>query len=217
MKKVFEYFRLFMIEAATNKIAFFWTLVLPLTFMIVNSMDWFGSPPENYISILAAYWAYLVLITSMNGVGMGLLVYRDNGFLKMFSFLSGSHQPVVLGKIMAQYVFMVVNMLVFTIVVSLLFRLDLLMVLGVGMLTAFFLSIPLFFLALVVPILPVKETAIAPLFSLVIFGFIFFAQMDIRNAMLENLHSILNPAVFLRDSTIGFYQLLSSAEISVSV
>lgn len=55
-------------------------------------------------------------------VSISLLAHRENNFLKMFKFISGSVVPVVWGQILAQIFFLLVNITVFTGITSLLFK-----------------------------------------------------------------------------------------------
>jgi len=207
MRRVYEYFLLFSKENLVNKLAMFWTLFLPIIFIIINNLSWFEEVPESSFQTITIFWSFIILISALNGVGISLLINRENGFLKVFSFVSGSTKPIIFGKVFAQFVYLILNLVVFTSVISLLFGLNLISLLGICLVVSVIVSIPVFLMTLWVPTLPIKQESIAPVLTLVNLMFIYLSTITFDSRLLTTLHALVNPALLIRIFSEGIYNL----------
>ncbi|MBN8194216.1 hypothetical protein JI667_18965 [Bacillus sp. NTK074B] len=217
IKRSFEFFLLYNKEVFYNKIAYLWTLLIPLGLMIINNRSWIASPPsiEEYQTTLFFYWSFMILITATSGVGIALLIVRDNGFLKMFKFISGSKMAVILGKMESQWFFIFVNLLFFNLVTSLLFHQPVFHTLSIAFLVALIVPLPVFFLFLWIASLPLKSETIAPVFTLLIFPMIYAAGyiQEISNPIIS-FFAWLNPASLIVNTSSVIAGLVSNLQIN---
>jgi ABC-2 type transport system permease protein len=192
-----QFIRLFLKNAFSNKISFIWVLLFPIGLMTYSSRYWFKEAPdlETFITILSIYIGYMIVISSTNGFGLGLLVMRENGFLKMFKFISGQKAPVVMAHYISQALFLLFNLLAFSTVISILFfPAALLKLLVVNLLVGLVIILPVGMLFSWIPILKAKVESISPLTSIIPIGLTFLTSFSLRpeSELVENL-LLFNP------------------------
>lgn len=209
MRRVYEYYILFTKEIFINKVAIFWSFIFPLIFMLINNVSWFTEVPEYFFNTLSLFWSFIILITAINGVGISLFISRENGFLKVFSFVSGSSLPIIIGKVFSQFTFLLVNITFFTVIVSILFKLNIIQLVLISSIVCFILGIPVFMVMLWIPILPFRQESIVPAFTLFNFLLIFLATLEFKNPILSFIFTILNPAAISNNLFKYFYDLFN--------
>ncbi|KOR94825.1 membrane protein [Geobacillus stearothermophilus ATCC 12980] len=195
LRKSWEFFILFNKEVFYNKIALLWTLVIPLFFMVFNHLSWLTNPPnfQSFKNNIFLYWSFMILITAISGVGISILMLRDNGFLKMFKFIARNKLPIILGKIGSQWFFVTINLVIFTAASALLFHQPVFSVLSIAIIVAIIVPLPIFFLFLWISSLPYRQETISPIFTILMFPLIYFANVEVNHKSLL----VLNPASFI--------------------
>jgi ABC-2 type transport system permease protein len=195
LRKSWEFFILFNKEVFYNKIALLWTLVIPLFFMVFNHLSWLTNPPnfQSFKNNIFLYWSFMILITAISGVGISILMLRDNGFLKMFKFIARNKLPIILGKIGSQWFFVTINLVIFTAASALLFHQPVFSVLSIAIIIAIIVPLPIFFLFLWIGSLPYRQETISPIFTILMFPLIYFANVEVNDKSLL----VLNPASFI--------------------
>ncbi|KYD26639.1 hypothetical protein [Parageobacillus toebii] len=198
LRKSWEFFILFNKEVFYNKIALLWTLVIPLFFMVFNHLSWLTNPPnfQSFKNNIFLYWSFMILITAISGVGISILMLRDNGFLKMFKFIARNKLPIILGKIGSQWFFVTINLVIFTAASALLFHQPVFSVLSIAIIIAIIVPLPIFFLFLWISSLPYRQETISPIFTILMFPLIYFANVEVNDKSLLVLN-LLNPASFI--------------------
>ncbi|MQS76354.1 hypothetical protein [Companilactobacillus halodurans] len=106
-------FKLQMKIALEDKIAFFYTLVIPAAMLFINKSQNFQDNASIYI-----YWSYIVVSTILNGFLLNLVRLRENGFLKTFSYIVGSKYPIIITSLFVQLLIIQVEILLFNFVVT---------------------------------------------------------------------------------------------------
>ncbi|WP_433745921.1 hypothetical protein [Falsibacillus pallidus] len=210
-KAILEFYILFIKNALSYKISFFWTIIMPTVFLIWRNPNWFKNSPSEteFYSTIVYFCAYIILIVAGNGFGVGLLSLRENNFLKMFKFISGSKSPVIIGHFLAQGTFLFLNIIIFTGTMGALFASSLLLktltaVLIVGLLTI----LPIFLFFMWVPSLKLKVESVSPIFSLLPILLVYLAGLRSENEIIELL-SYLNPIKLVIGIAFKTSQLLS--------
>lgn len=190
-----SFFNVFFIGTIKDRLAIFWTLVIPIVVGAYNQQHWFEQFPTDveFLVTLSGYWAFMILSTAVYGVGMGLLSIRDNGFLKMFRFIAGSIKPVVVSMVLSQAVFLCINLFIFTLLATLVFKVHLIATVPlVSVLVGFVALWPAIALTLWLPVLPVRSSAISPIHGFVILGCMVLASMELHSWL--QYVSWINPA-----------------------
>ncbi|XWN51880.1 hypothetical protein L0P96_11935 [Anoxybacillus flavithermus] len=195
LRKSWEFFILFNKEVFYNKIALLWTLVIPLFFMVFNHLSWLTNPPnfQSFKNNIFLYWSFMILTTAIYGVGISILMLRDNGFLKMFKFIARNKLPIILGKIGSQWFFVTINLVIFTAASALLFHQPVFSVLSIAIIVAIIVPLPIFFLFLWISSLPYRQETISPIFTILMFPLTYFANVEVNHKSLL----VLNPASFI--------------------
>ncbi|MED0657794.1 hypothetical protein [Anoxybacillus ayderensis] len=198
LRRTWEFFVLFNKEVFYNKIAFFWTLIIPIIFIVFNNLDWLLKYPDysTFRHNISFYWCYMILITAINGVGVSILILRDNGFLKMFKFIARTKTPIIVGRICSQWLFTVVNIVIFTVVSSLLFRQPIFSLLSAIIVIAFIAPLPVFLSFLWIGSLPYRQESVSPIFTILVFILIYLTKFSLKEGDMFVLEW-LNPAVFI--------------------
>ncbi len=81
--------------------------------------------------------------TSLNGLGLNLLQARESGFLKMYQYIAGGLRPIVWGEGLAQLFVTLSEILIFTVITSLVFRQPVFLTVTTGVLLVILAWIPL--------------------------------------------------------------------------
>ncbi len=194
MNQTIEYFKYFNKENLANKMTGFYTLIIPIAFMLFANYSWINEIPDYYMSIVSAFWTFIILLSIFSGYGIALLINRENGFLKVFSFISGSKMPIIMGKMFSQILYLLVVLFIFTITIGFLFQLNVFLLTINVILLAAVISVPLSFLALVIPTLSVRQETIAPAFMLVNVLLVYTVTFDFQSSVINTIFTIINPA-----------------------
>src|SRR5699024_3688478 len=182
MIMIFEYVRLFIKVAFSNKIGVVMTLILPILLILLRNNQWTSNQPpiNNILLTIILWWGYIYSISILNGVGVNQLVLREQGFLKLFKFISGSTIPIFIGNLISQFLFTFVTISVFNIVVSLMFGISFFELFFASTVTLVVLILPLGFYASWIAYLPVKQETVTSLTALSVFPLLFFTTNAIN-------------------------------------
>ncbi|ASI35109.1 MULTISPECIES: hypothetical protein [unclassified Exiguobacterium] len=197
MRKSYEFFLLYNKEMFFNKFAYLYTLAVPLVIILLNHFDWFKDSPTWTVfqSAMIQFFAIMIVLTAINGIGISLLNQRESGFLKMYTFLSGQKFPVIFGRLMSQWFFLSLNMFAASLMMAVLFHQPLLKTVLMTGLLALIIPLPVFACSLLIAALPLKPETMTPLGTILIFAvFIFIDVFELTDNRLLAYFSFLNPA-----------------------
>ncbi|WP_167261844.1 hypothetical protein [Alkalibacillus almallahensis] len=196
MTKTYEFFSLFLKGNVYNKMNLFWVVFIPLILFLINYSNWFVNRPqeqEAYL-VLAFFWSLMILISAVINTAVSLFMMREEGFLKMFSFIAGSKRSIIFGKGLANLLFLIVSMIVFNLVVALLFQMNPFMLImnSLLLIAVTFIPVVLFFSWIMT--LPFKEDSIAPAFSLltIVLMYLTSDMVGVQSPLF-----LINPAEFI--------------------
>ncbi|MBB5146247.1 ABC-2 type transport system permease protein [Cerasibacillus quisquiliarum] len=194
-----QYVYIFNKQNVYNKIGFFWFLALPILFFFIrfnafknNNMD------IEMLNFIHIYWGFMLLTTVLSGVLLAIIQYRDSGFLKSFTFLSGNKHVIIFGKLLSQLLYIVVLTTVFNLIISVVYKIDFSQLFLKGLLTMLIAFIPICFSMLWMVIIPVNANNIAPIGTILLILFLYLANFGIEthSYFLYFMYS-LNPVVYL--------------------
>lgn len=110
----FAMFKLQLKIAYKEKLAYFYTLIIPIVMVFINKGNYFQDNEALYV-----YWSYIVVITILNGFLMKIIKLRENGFLKTLIYLTGSKFSVLAGTFVVQLLNIQLQIVIFNLVVAL--------------------------------------------------------------------------------------------------
>ncbi|MEI5908912.1 ABC transporter [Bacillus spongiae] len=211
MVKTYEFFVFFnRVVWKESKLAIIWPMMLPLiTFFLIN-YRWFYDKPEfdTMLSYFAGFWAFIIVTVFLNGVGLRLSIFRETGFLKSFTYMTGSKNPIVFGLLMNQMALGFVSLIIFTVINGAIFNLPVLTLLFLVTCIYVLVALPIFLLMMWLPSVAVRATTIYSISNMLIFPATFIAvYRDVIQFPLLNFLFSLNPVEYVYRMSI----LLSNA------
>lgn len=121
MKQILNYFKTFNKVILSEKIPFLYTLLLPAGLFIFNNYKNLGQniPVSHLLLQTVNYVGYVIVIAALNGIGMQLVNFRDSGFLKTYTMISGGEKKYpVLGLFLSEMLFGYLCTIIFALVVA---------------------------------------------------------------------------------------------------
>ncbi|MGM7700513.1 ABC transporter [Pseudalkalibacillus sp. Hm43] len=201
MVKTYEFFVFFnRVVWKESKLAIVWPMMLPLiTFFLIN-YRWFYDKPDfdTMISYFAGFWAFIIVTIFLNGVGLRLSIFRETGFLKSFTYMAGSKNPIVFGLLMNQMGLGFISLIIFTFVNGLIFQLPVFTLLYLAISIYILVALPIFLLMMWLPSISVRSMTIYSISNMLIFPATFIAvYRDVINFPLLNFVFSLNPVEYV--------------------
>lgn len=220
MRKSYEFFLLYNKEMFFNKFAYLYTLALPLVIVLLRHFDWFKDSPTWTVfqSAMIQFFAIMIVLTAINGIGISLLNQRESGFLKMYTFLSGQKFPVIFGRLMSQWFFLTLNMFAASLMMAMVFHQPLLKTVLMTGLLALIVPLPVFACSLLIAALPLKPETMTPLGTILIFAvFVFIDVFELTDNRLLAFFSFLNPANLILNEARFLTGSASDGTIGLSI
>lgn len=137
------------------------------------------------------YVGYIIVSVAINGVGMQLISFRESGFLKTYTMISGGNKKYgVIGLVLSEMLFGYLSVFIFGFVIRLFYLKNLLLILTFYTISYLFAGIPVFLLAILLGTLPVKINTISTVANIGLFG------MGWLSILRNDTHSILGEIVY---------------------
>src|SRR5699024_10339016 len=79
----------------SEKVVFVWSLILPVVIFIVYTFR-FSSDSFNIsemVDLFSYFWAFIIISSAFNGVGIHLSKLRNFGLLKTYTLIAGGKAP----------------------------------------------------------------------------------------------------------------------------
>lgn len=95
MKLIFNYFKTFNKVILSEKIPFIYSVVVPVCIFMFNNFENLVSSTWSVSQLLnqnVNYVGYIIVSVAINGVGMQLISFRESGFLKTYTMISGGNK-----------------------------------------------------------------------------------------------------------------------------
>ncbi|GAB3806242.1 hypothetical protein GCM10028868_35290 [Virgibacillus kimchii] len=164
------------------------------------------------IEFLSYFWAFIIISSTSNGIGIHLSKLRNYGLLKTYTLIAGGKRPIVYGVIITQLVFSAISLGTFTVFVSILYQLNALVLTSAGILLLLITFIPLTLFSFILTYPPMKDTSLSTIFNFLLY-ILFFLSFSNGNIIIDIINYI-NPFVFVM--SIGEI-MLSANQFSVTI
>ncbi|WP_096185970.1 hypothetical protein [Evansella halocellulosilytica] len=210
VRQMHEFFILFLKVAVTSKMNIVFILGFPLVYMLFISASWLHNNPsqEEFMSVLMIFLSIQVFIMSMQTIA-NLILHRESGFFKMFKFIAGAKWPIILGQMLANLLFLVINASILTFVTSLLFGQFHVSILFIPVLFVMITLIPATFALMWLLMLKIKQESISAIISISIFFVIFLTFNNFVPDQYAIPFTIVNPAFYSYQSGLFLLELFS--------
>ncbi|MCG7379220.1 hypothetical protein MH215_19665 [Paenibacillus sp. ACRSA] len=208
MRITYEYLRLFVKMMLSNKIAFVWYLIFPLVAFLIFNYSWFDSRPTTidfYIQT-SFFISYITFVMSID-VATHLITLRENGFYKMFKFISGSKYPFIWGKALNQVLFIIATIFLVSFVTGVMFLdpAQLVTFLITAIVSCILGSIILILLTLVLMLIPIRQESLNAVISMSLLVLFFVSAKGFAySTEYSFLFVLLNPLEYVRNITFIF-------------
>ncbi|WP_150272754.1 hypothetical protein [Paenibacillus tepidiphilus] len=206
MKIISEYFRLFTVMMLNNKIGFVWYLIFPLVAFFVYNYSWIATKPqiETFYLNSSLFISYISFTMSID-VTTNLIAMRENGFLKMFKFVSGSKYAIVIGKYLNQLFFLLLAVLIFTVTTGTVFldnTHDFLNYIGISLLACLLGALTVSLFLLILMLLPIKQESLTTILNMLLFVLFIASANDLSSLTHYGaILVLLNPLDYIRNLT----------------
>lgn len=193
MKIIQNYVKTFNKVIFLEKIPFVYTLLFPtIIFWWTNYSKIISRHDLDYAVMLSAnYIAYIVVATAMNGILLQLINFREIGFLKTYTMISGGDRRyAVWGLIISELIFGYICTLIFSIPIILLNLASLIKVWAGYTLVYILSAIPVFIFSVVGSLLPMRTNT-----SNVVMNFLLFAMLWLSASRVDS-HALFSEIVW---------------------
>lgn len=194
MKLIFSYFKTFNKVILSEKIPFIYSVVVPVCIFVFNNFENLISAIWSVSQLLnqtVNYVGYIIVSVAINGVGMQLINFRESGFLKTYTMISGGDKRYgIIGLVLSELLFGYLSVFSFGFVIGLFYLKNLPLILTFYTISYLFAGLPIFLLAILLGTLPVKVNTISTLANIGLFG------MGWLSILRNDTHSILGEVIY---------------------
>ncbi|WP_342478701.1 hypothetical protein NYE24_11420 [Paenibacillus sp. FSL H7-0350] len=179
LKKAYEFFLFY------NKIIFreglgnyAWSLIMPLLIFVSIKINWFFEKPSfnEAIVFFSAIWSYNIVNTYLFGFAGRISIFRENGFLRSFTYVAGDKKPIILSLFFTQILHGLITIIISTSVSAVLFNIDIFKLLFISVLSFFIVSVPISMLMLVLVSLPITTATLNSVGSIIMLPALFITM-----------------------------------------
>lgn len=198
----------------SEKVVFIWSVIAPIIIFIVFTfrIELSDQSTSEIIQFLSYFWAFIIISTAFNGIGLHLSRMRNHGLLKTYTLIAGGKKPIVFAVIITQFVVSVVSLIIFTVFISIIFQLNTIMLTLTGLLLLLITFIPFALTSFVLTYLPVRDTSMSTFLNFGLFILLFLSLSE--GIHIINILNYINPFVFVMNMS---EILLASAKLSNTV
>ncbi|MED4129434.1 hypothetical protein [Shouchella miscanthi] len=216
IKKGWEFNLLFIKVSLSNKFNLLFILLLPLCILFLNDYNELLSveSQSEKVSAMLGWIAFIITITAISGVGINLSILREQGFLKMFYYISGSISSIVLGLLISQALVTSSIIVLFSLIVSFAFSINTFYLISFSLILLIVGFIPTCLLSLIITVFPLKQGTLNPILFIIMFPLIYITSFN--TAEISFVH-LLNPIQLLSSIGIEFLYIESINKANVLV
>lgn len=198
----------------SEKVVFIWSVIAPIVMFVVFTfrIELSDKDPSEIIQFLSYFWAFIIISTTFNGIGLHLSRMRNHGLLKTYTLIAGGKKPIIFAVIITQFVVSVVSLIIFTVFVSVIFQLNTIMLTLTGLLLLLITFIPLALISFFLTYLPIRDTSMSTFLNFGLFILLFFSLSE--GTLIIDILNYFNPFVFVMNMT---NILLSTVKLSNTV
>lgn len=220
MKVTREYVRLYAKMSLNNKIGFVWYLVFPLIIFFSANYQYVYGATDIYAfyhqcSLFLAYITFAMAVE----VTTSLIGMRENGFFKMFKFISGSTYPIFIGKMINQLLFLIASIFIFSLITGL-FSLRVLgnvvFFLFSSILVSVAAAVPVMLIFLTIMLVPIRQEVLITTLNILLFVFIVLAANQVVFSVPWGyILMYLSPLEFIRALYLYFVESIMNKPYSI--
>ena len=211
MRRIFGFFILNLKMLLFEKVAFVWSVIFPLFIALVLQKNILDSANNSHELIKYAYWfwAFIIISTFINGIGLQTARLRENGLLKTYTLIAGSKYPIIFGMVLTQIVFSILSLTIFTTILTIIYSIFSLKLFLV-MVTVVIISIPFAFASLFLALLPVQISSISTILNILLYPlFIIAINFDIQKMIVLEM---FNPFKYIYEIALVISSFLGLLE-----
>lgn len=212
-----EYIRLYAKITLNQKVSFLWYLLLPLILFFVYHYNWIMTWPEtSFFQYQASmFLAYITFVMSIE-VTTSLIRMREDGFLKMFAFVSGTKYPMIIGKVFTQLSFLILSILIFSLVTSLCSLhnpTDIILFMISSVVAGLIGAIPIMFFFLILMIFPMKQESLVTVLNMLLLVFLIVTANNLSQSLSWGILLLyINPLELVRALNLLIAEFISGKE-----
>lgn len=226
MNLILSYFKTFNKMIFSEKIPFIYSIVFPTCLFLLNNYSqlmYRSWTTSELLTETANYVGYIIVSVAINGVGVQLVNFRESGFLKTYTMISGGNKKYgIIGLLLSELLFGYISVLIFGLIIGILFSKNIIQILVLYTISYLLCSIPAFLLAIVLGTLAIRVNTLVTILNISFFIMIWISIMrnDSGNLISEIIFG-LNPVDYVSQvlivlnqtmnniDTINLYQLFS--------
>lgn len=168
-----------------NKIVFreglgnyIWSLIIPFLIFFSIKINWLFVKPtiQDAIPFYAAIWSYNIVSTYLYGLAGRIVIFRDNGFLRSFTYIAGSKDSIIFSLLLMQVFHGTIFTIIFTLLTATLFQLPVLYLVSLSILCFLISSIPISLFILLFAALPITPYTLNSIGSIVMLPALFITM-----------------------------------------
>src|SRR5699024_3155335 len=130
------------------------------------------------VYFVSCFWAFIIISSAFNGVGIHLSKLRNFGLLKTYTLIAGGKAPIISGVILTQLVLSAINIVIFTIFAGVIYQESILGLTLVGLLILLFTFIPIALISFIFTYLPAKDTTLSTILQYSLYFIFFFSYLE---------------------------------------
>ncbi|MBT2285399.1 hypothetical protein J7E78_17800 [Paenibacillus polymyxa] len=200
IRKTFEFYiffnKIILREGIGN---YLWSLLMPILIFVSININWFYKTPpiHEIISSFSAIWSYNFVGIFLYGIASRISIFRENGFLRSFTYVAGDKKPIIFSLYWIQIIHGSIIVLAFTIISALIFRLPVIELVEISIVSFLIVSLPLAMLMLLLAALPVTTATLNSVASLVMLPALFMTMFRNYNYTQMNDLFLLSPVEYV--------------------
>lgn len=217
MKQIFNYFKTFNKVILSEKIPFLYTLLLPTGLYIFNNYKNFGQsiPVSHLLLQTVNYVGYIIVTTALNGISLQLVNFRDSGFLKTYTMISGGDKRYpIFGLLLSELLFGYLCTIIFTLVVAIFNFQNILVILFFYTIVYIIAAVPVMLASVLIASFNVKMNTLGTSINISLFILIWFSAIrPATSNMSWEIISGLDPVDYVTQVIIaGNYLLFNQSK-----
>lgn len=194
MRLIFNYFKTFNKVIFSEKIPFIYSTIFPVCLFVFNNFSKLSNSTWSISQLLMQtvnYVGYIIVSVAINGVGIQLINFRENGFLKTYTMISGGDKKYgVIGLLLSELLFGYVSVLIFGLVIGLFYLKNMILILAFYTVSYLFSAIPVFLLFIALGAIDLRVNTISTIANLALFGMLWLSTIR------ADTHSLLGEIVY---------------------
>ncbi|MBZ1523973.1 hypothetical protein J3336_11140 [Leuconostoc mesenteroides] len=209
------------VNMLSNKFVFIFNLVIPTIYFLYININSFMRDSVTFnhetFKVIGYFWAYIILVTILNNVIVGMISQRESGFYKQTFFIVGSKYKILGANFLVQLLVLNIELLIINFVVMFTAHYWSIKLLLAGIMASIVVSLPIAFAGSILFMLKIKIESINILVSILLFGlFIGMHVPNNRENLITTFTSLINPLSYITEVSYQVLLFLFNAKLYYS-